>query len=155
MKQISFTLNGERRHTIVENSDILLEVLREKLGVKSPKCGCDSGDCGACTVLLNGKNVRSCLIFAVEVEGQEIITLEGISKNGMTPLQKALLEQNAFQCGFCAPGLILAATELLNTNPRPTEQEIKEAIAGNLCRCTGYTSIIRAIQSAGDNNHQK
>ena len=150
MKKISFILNGERRYTVVENSDILLEVLREKLGVKSPKCGCDSGDCGACTILLNGKNVRSCLIFAVEVEGQEITTLEGISKNGMTPLQQELLEQNAFQCGFCAPGLILSATELLSNNPHPTESEIREAIAGNLCRCTGYTTIVKAIQKAGE-----
>ena len=147
MKQIIFTLNGEKRHLMVDNSDILLEVLREKLGVKSPKCGCDSGDCGACTVLLNGKNVRSCLIFAVEVEGQEVTTLEGISKDGLTPLQEAMLSQNAFQCGFCASGVILAATDLLNNNPHPTENEIKHAIAGNLCRCTGYTSIIKAIKS--------
>ncbi len=147
MKKITFTLNGEKRDVLVENSDILLEVLRENLGVKSPKCGCDSGDCGACTVLLNGKNVRSCLIFAIEIEGQEITTVEGLSKNGMTPLQQALWSQNAFQCGFCAPGVILAATELLNTNPDPTEHQIKEAIAGNLCRCTGYTSIINAIKS--------
>lgn len=147
MNKLSFTLNGEKRSIWVENSDILLEVLRYKMGMKSPKCGCDTGDCGACTVLLNGKNVRSCLVFAVEVEGQEVITLEGLSKNGMTPLQKQLLEHNAFQCGFCAPGVILAATELLEGNPRPDEQEIKEAIAGNLCRCTGYTSIIDAIKA--------
>ena len=147
MKQISFILNGEKRKLMVENSDILLETLREKLGLKSPKCGCDTGDCGACTVLLNGKNVRSCLVFAVETDGQEIITLEGLSKNGLSPLQEAMLRENAFQCGFCAPGVILAATELLNNNPRPSGDEIKEAIAGNLCRCTGYTSIIKAIQS--------
>jgi aerobic carbon-monoxide dehydrogenase small subunit len=147
MKKISFTLNGETRYVYIDNSDILLEVLRDKLGVKSPKCGCDSGDCGACTILLNGKNVRSCLIFAVEVAGQEITTLEGISKNGLTPLQQAFLEQNAFQCGYCAPGVILAATDLLKSNPNPTEDEIKHAIAGNLCRCTGYTSIIEAIKS--------
>ncbi len=147
MNKLSFTLNGEPRSVWVENSDILLEVLRYKMGMKSPKCGCDTGDCGACTVLLNGKNVRSCLIFAVEVEGQQVTTLEGLSKNGMTPLQKQLLEHNAFQCGFCAPGVILAATELLEGNPRPNEQEIKEAIAGNLCRCTGYTSIIDAIKA--------
>ncbi len=147
MKKISFTLNGETRYVQVDNSDILLEVLRDKLGVKSPKSGCDSGDCGACTILLNGKNVRSCLIFAVEVAGQEITTLEGLSKNGLTPLQQAFLDQNAFQCGYCAPGVILAATDLLNNNPNPTEDEIKHAIAGNLCRCTGYTSIIEAIKS--------
>ena len=147
MEKISFTLNGETRYVYIDNSDILLEVLRDKLGVKSPKCGCDSGDCGACTILLNGKNVRSCLIFAVEVAGQEITTLEGLSKNGLTPLQQAFLDQNAFQCGYCAPGVILAATDLLNNNPNPTEDEIKHAIAGNLCRCTGYTSIIEAIKS--------
>ena len=152
MKKISFTLNGETRYVHIDNSDILLEVLRDKLGVKSPKCGCDSGDCGACTILLNGKNVRSCLIFAVEVAGQEITTLEGISKNGLTPLQQAFLDQNAFQCGYCAPGVILAATDLLNNNPNPTEDEIKHAIAGNLCRCTGYTSIIEAIKSVRPSN---
>ena len=150
MQELSFVLNGEQRTIMVHNSDILLEVLRDKIGVKSPKCGCDTGDCGACTVLLNGKNVRSCLIFAVEVAGQEVTTLEGLSKKGLTPLQKAFLEQNAFQCGFCAPGVILAATDLLNHNPSPNEEEIKHAIAGNLCRCTGYTSIIKAIQSCND-----
>jgi len=147
MRELSFVLNGEQRTLMVHNSDILLEVLRDKIGVKSPKCGCDTGDCGACTVLLNGKNVRSCLIFAIEVAGQEIITLEGLSKKGLTPLQKAFLEQNAFQCGFCAPGVILAATDLLSSNSNPNEEEIKHAIAGNLCRCTGYTSIIKAIQN--------
>jgi len=152
MKKISFTLNGELRYVNVDNSDILLEVLREKLGVKSPKSGCDNGDCGACTLLLNGKSVRSCLIFAVEVDGQEITTLEGISKNGLSPLQKEFLEQNSFQCGFCAPGVILAATELLNNNPKPNEDEIKEAIAGNLCRCTGYVPIIKAIKKVADSN---
>ena len=150
MQELSFVLNGEQRTVMVYNSDILLEVLRDKIGVKSPKCGCDTGDCGACTVLLNGKNVRSCLIFAAEVAGQEVTTLEGLSKKGLTPLQKAFLEQNAFQCGFCAPGVILAATDLLSSNPDPNEEEIKHAIAGNLCRCTGYTSIIKAIQSCND-----
>jgi len=154
MKKISFTLNGELRYVNIENSDILLEVLREKMGVKSPKCGCDNGDCGACTVLLNGKSVRSCLIFAAEVEGQDIVTLEGISKNGLTPLQEEFLAQNSFQCGFCAPGVILTATELLNNNPHPTEYEIKEAIGGNLCRCTGYTPIIEAIKKVAGNNKQ-
>lgn len=130
----------------VAPNEILLEVLRDKLGIKSPKCGCDSGDCGACTVILNGKTVRSCLIFAIEVDGQEIVTLEGISKNGLTPLQKVLNERNAYQCGYCAPGMILSATELITKNPHPSEHEIKEAIAGNLCRCTGYKPIIDAIK---------
>lgn len=152
MKKISFTLNGELRYVNIDNSDILLDVLREKMGVKSPKCGCDNGDCGACSILLNGKCVRSCLIFAAEVDGQEIVTLEGLSKNGLTPLQEEFLAQNSFQCGFCAPGVILSATELLNNNPHPSEHEIKEAIAGNLCRCTGYTPIIKAIKTVASKN---
>ncbi len=131
----------------VSPNEILLEVLRYKMGVKSPKSGCDSGDCGACTVILDGKAVRSCLIFAVEVDGQEILTLEGLSADGLSPLQQALLEKNAFQCGYCAPGMILSAHELLSNKPHPTEGEIKEAISGNLCRCTGYQPIIDAIKS--------
>jgi carbon-monoxide dehydrogenase small subunit len=145
MEKITFKLNNETRSIHVEPSDLLLDVLRDKMGLKSPKCGCDSGDCGACTVLLNGKTVRSCLIFAIETNEQEITTLEGISKNGLSPLQKAFHERNVFQCGYCAPGMILSATELIMCNPHPTEHEIKEAIAGNLCRCTGYTPVIEAI----------
>lgn len=145
--KISFTLNGERRQVHVSPNEILLEVLRYKMGVKSPKSGCDTGDCGACTVILNGKAVRSCLIFAVEVDGQDILSLEGLSPDGLSPLQQALLEKNAFQCGYCAPGMILSAHELLSSKPHPTEEEIKEAISGNLCRCTGYQPIIDAIKS--------
>ncbi len=145
MEKITFKLNGETRSIKVEPNEVLLEVLRDKIGLKSPKCGCDSGDCGACTVIINGKTVRSCLILAIEVNGQDILTLEGISKNGLSPLQKALHERNVFQCGYCAPGMILSATELMRNIPHPTEHEIKEAIAGNLCRCTGYTPVIEAI----------
>ncbi|TVR41983.1 MAG: (2Fe-2S)-binding protein [Bacteroidia bacterium] len=148
MKKISFSLNGEQRFVYITPNEILLDVLRYKMGTKSPKCGCDTGDCGACTILLNGKAVRSCLIFAVEVESQDIVTLEGISRDGLTPLQKALIEHNAFQCGYCAPGMILSATELINSNPHPGEEEIKEAISGNLCRCTGYQPVIDAIKHA-------
>ena len=145
MKKISFFLNGESRSIHVEPNETLLEVLRDRMGTKSPKCGCDSGDCGACTVILNNKTVRSCLVFAIETDGQEIVTLEGISKNGLSPLQKSFLEHNVFQCGYCAPGMILSATELITNNPHPSLHEIKEAIAGNLCRCTGYTPVIEAI----------
>lgn len=145
MEKITFKLNGETRSIQVEPNEVLLEVLRDKIGLKSPKCGCDSGDCGACTVIVNGKTVRSCLILAIEINGQDVLTLEGISKNGLSPLQKALHERNVFQCGYCAPGMILSATELIMRNPHPTEHEIKEAIAGNLCRCTGYTPVIEAI----------
>jgi carbon-monoxide dehydrogenase small subunit len=144
-KRITLKLNRETRSVDVEPNDILLDVLREKLGVKSPKIGCERGECGACTVLLDGKTVRSCLILAVEVDGQEITTVEGLSRDGLTSLEQSLLEHNSFQCGFCAPGIVLAATELLKKHPHPTEEEVREAISGNLCRCTGYEPIIEAI----------
>ena len=150
-KIITLTLNGERRSVDVESTDTLLDVLRNKLGIKSPKCGCDRGDCGTCTVLLNGESVRSCLIFAIEVDGQEIITLEGLSKDKPTPLQQAFVDHSSFQCGFCAPGIIMTATELLRKNPHPTKDDIKEAIAGNLCRCTGYEPIVEAILDVSRN----
>jgi carbon-monoxide dehydrogenase small subunit len=145
MKKIKINLNHEFRTLYVEPNDLLLDVLRDKLGVKSPKCGCDRGDCGACTVLLNGKTVRSCNILAIEVDGDEIITIEGLSTNGLTKLQENFNEMNSFQCGFCAPGVILASHELLEENPKPSIEEVKEALSGNLCRCTGYTPIIDAI----------
>lgn len=143
---IEFTLNGVKRRLDVEPNDILLDVLRTNLGIKSPKIGCDRGDCGTCTILMDGKTVRSCLVLAAEADGTEIVTLEGLSQKGPTPLQKALVERNSFQCGFCAPGVILSAEELLRKNPRPSREEIQEAIAGNLCRCTGYTPILEAIE---------
>jgi len=148
MPEIHFILNHENRAVRVEPNETLLEVLREKLGVKSPKCGCDRGDCGACNVLLNGKSVRSCLILAIEIDGQEIITVEGISRDGLSKVQEAMIDNNAFQCGFCAPGIIISTTELLDNNPHPTMNEIKEALSGNLCRCTGYLSILEAVQKA-------
>jgi len=144
-KKISFILNNEKRSVEVESNDILLDVLRDKLGVKSPKCGCDIGDCGACTVMINGETVRSCLVFAIEVDGQEVTTIEGLSKDGVTNIQQRFLDKNAFQCGFCAPGVILSSTELLRKTPNPTIEEIKEALSGNLCRCTGYVPIIESV----------
>lgn len=144
-KTITFTLNNELRNVDVEPTDTLLEVLRYKLGIKSPKRGCARGYCGACTVLLNGESVRGCLIFAIEVDGQEITTLEGLSQDGLTPLQEAFLERGSFQCGFCAPGMIMTVTEFLEKHPHPTREEVKDALAGNLCRCTGYEPIIEAI----------
>jgi aerobic-type carbon monoxide dehydrogenase small subunit (CoxS/CutS family) len=148
MAKIKFTLNKELRTIDVEPNEVLLDVLRDKLGVKSPKCGCDRGDCGACAVLLNGKSVRSCLMFAIEVDGQEITTLEGISQPKLTKLQETFIELNAFQCGYCTPGVIISATELLEKNPHPDLEEIKEALSGNLCRCTGYKPIFNAILAA-------
>ena len=148
MSKIKFILNHEERVIDVAPHETLLEVLREKLGVKSPKCGCDRGDCGACNVLLNGRSVRSCLILAVEVDGQEVLSVEGISKDGLSKVQESMIDNNAFQCGFCAPGVIISATELLNNNPHPTREEIKEALSGNLCRCTGYLPILEAVENA-------
>lgn len=144
---IQFSLNGEKVELSVEPSDVLLDVLRGRLGIKSPKAGCDRGDCGTCTVLFNGKTIRSCLALAVEADGAELVTLEGANNRKWTrKLQEAFHKKNAFQCGFCAPGIILSATELLENNSSPTGHEIKEAIAGNLCRCTGYEPIVAAIE---------
>lgn len=153
MKKISINLNNEIRTLYVEPGEILLDVLRDKLGVKSPKCGCDRGDCGACAVLLNGRSVRSCLILAIECDGQEIVTVEGISKDGLSKVQNIMIDKNAFQCGFCAPGMIISATELLEKNPQPTMDEIKEALSGNLCRCTGYLPILDAVKEAAKEDH--
>ncbi len=146
-KNIALTVNGERWEVDVEPSDLLLDVLRDKIGAKSPKVGCERGECGTCTVLLDGKTVRSCLILAMEAEGHEITTVEGLDLDGPTELQKALVHGNAFQCGFCAPGIVLAATELLAENPEPSREDVQEAIAGNLCRCTGYDPIVDAVLS--------
>lgn len=147
MKEINLMVNNEARSVYVEPNEVLLDVLRDKLGVKSPKCGCERGDCGACTVLLDGQAVRSCLILAVEAEGHSITTVEGISTDKLSALQEAFIQFNSFQCGYCAPGIILAVTELLEKHPKPTLEQIKESIAGNLCRCTGYTPIFNAIMA--------
>ena len=145
MAKVKFILNDEIRIIDVEPNETLLDVLRDKLGTKSPKCGCDRGDCGACAVLLNGRSVRSCLIFAIEVDGQEVRTLEGISQPKLSKLQEAFIQFNSFQCGYCAPGVIISATELLENNSHPNLEEIQEALSGNLCRCTGYKPIFEAI----------
>ncbi len=147
---LSFTLNGGVVDVLVKPTDTLLDVLREKLRVMSPKKGCDTGDCGACTVLLNGKPVRSCLTIAMTVAGKDVETIESfISKEGkLHPLQKAFHEHGAAQCGFCTPGMLISAKALMVANPQPTRDEIVEAISGNLCRCGTYYEVIEAIQSA-------
>ncbi len=150
MKKITIKLNHEIRSTYVEPTETLLDVLRDKFGVKSPKCGCDRGDCGACAVILNGRSVRSCLVLAIETDGQEVVTVEGISKNGLSKVQNTMLDKNAFQCGFCAPGMIITTTELLDNNPHPTYEEIKEALSGNLCRCSGYLPILESVKEASE-----
>ncbi|HSJ52635.1 MAG TPA: (2Fe-2S)-binding protein [Anaerolineae bacterium] len=149
MKQIlSFTLNGSPVDLVVTATETLLDVLREKLGVTSPKRGCDDGDCGACTVLIDGEPVRSCLTVALTVSGKQVVTTEGLSLNGdLHPLQKAFHEHGAFQCGFCTPGMLMSAKALLDHNPNPSRQEIREHMAGNLCRCGSYEEVIEAIQA--------
>ena len=142
---ITINVNGEEWSLEVEPNETLLEVLRDRIGIKSPKVGCERGDCGACTVILDGKTVRSCIVLAVEADGRGVLTVEGLSRDGPTELQRAFVDRNAFQCGFCAPGIVLSVSELLARDPSPTEGEVREAIAGNLCRCTGYTPIVEAV----------
>jgi aerobic carbon-monoxide dehydrogenase small subunit len=144
---ITLKVNGESWPLDVEASDVLLEVLRTRLGITSPKPGCERGDCGSCTVLFEGRTVRSCLMLAVEADGREVTTVEGIGDDGLTALQQRMLELSSFQCGYCAPGIILAARELLEREPTPTRHDVQEAISGNLCRCTGYEPIIDAVLS--------
>ncbi len=151
-KSITLTVNSETWSIDVAPNEILLDVLRTKIGIKSPKNGCERGDCGACTIFLNGNTVKSCLILAIEADGCKIKTLEELSKNGLTSLQQAFLDHNSFQCGFCTPGITLVITELLENNPCPTEEEIKHALSGNLCRCTGYKSIIDAVLDVSKKN---
>ncbi|HEY5651593.1 MAG TPA: (2Fe-2S)-binding protein [Acidimicrobiia bacterium] len=145
---IEMTVNGEKLSIEVVPRDVLLDVLRSRLGIKSPKIGCERGDCGACTVLIDGKTIRSCLVLAVEADGHEVTTVEGIEHAGLTAVQETMIEQSAFQCGFCAPGIVVVAAELVGRNPHPTAGDVREAIAGNLCRCTGYESIVEAVVAA-------
>ena len=147
-REVAVTINGEQRVVDVRPNDVLLDVLRTRLGVKSPKIGCERGDCGSCTVLLDGRTVRSCLVLAVEVAGHEVVTVEGLEPGGLTELQDMLIERSSFQCGFCAPGIVLAAAELLEATAHPTASQVREAIAGNLCRCTGYDTIVEAVLAA-------
>jgi len=133
----------------VEPRQSLLQLLREELHLTGTKEGCSEGECGACTVLLDGRTVDSCLIFALEVQGREVMTIEGLAQGDqLHPVQKTFAEYGAVQCGFCTPGMILAAKALLDSNPHPTEAEIRQGISGNLCRCTGYVKIVEAIQAA-------
>jgi carbon-monoxide dehydrogenase small subunit len=141
-------VNGEEIEVLTETYKTLLEVLREDLGLTGTKRGCDLGTCGACTVLIDGKPYLSCLTLAVDVQGKKILTIEGLERDGeLHPLQKAFAEKGAIQCGFCTPGMILTAKAFLDEQPRPSEGEVKKAIAGNLCRCTGYVKIVEAILS--------
>ena len=145
-------VNGETYEVLTQIQKTLLEVLREDIGLIGTKRGCDLGACGACTVLIDGKPHLSCLTLAVDVQGKEILTIEGLSHNGdLHPLQKAFIKKGAIQCGFCTPGMILAAKAFLDEQPHPSEEEVKRAISGNLCRCTGYVKIVEAILTASEN----
>ena len=147
--EIHLQVNGEPHDLLVEPRQTLLNVLRDELGLTGTKKGCDTGDCGACTVLMDGKPINSCLALAVEANGKEITTVEGLAKgNDLHPLQEAFIQAGAIQCGYCTPGMILTAKALLEENSAPSEEEIKRAISGNLCRCTGYVKIVQAIQAA-------
>jgi carbon-monoxide dehydrogenase small subunit len=147
---IELTVNGRKVEAAVDSNRTLLQFLREDLQLTGAKHGCGLGDCGACTVILNGNPVNACLALAVQARGGEVLTIEGLAENGkLHPIQEAFVEKGAIQCGFCTPGMILSAKALLDANPKPTETEIRTAISGNLCRCTGYQKIVEAIQEAG------
>jgi carbon-monoxide dehydrogenase small subunit len=146
---LNFKVNGEKHETLIEPNALLVNVLRDELALTGTKYGCGIGQCGGCTVLVNGEPVLSCLTLAVAVDGADILTIEGLSKpnGGLDPVQEAFLDHSAIQCGFCTPGMVMMGRDLLNKNPTPSEQEIREHTKGNMCRCTGYTSIVRAIRS--------
>lgn len=148
---ISAQINGEPLQFLADERDSLLEALRERIGLTGVKEGCNNGNCGACAVLLDGRLVNSCLVMAAEVEGAEITTVEGLAgDDGLHPLQQAFLEEAALQCGICTPGLLMASKALLDQNPSPTEHEVRFWLAGNLCRCTGYDKVIRAVLLASE-----
>ena len=148
---IRLRVNGEEHDVVVSPNKTLVEVLRDRLELTGTKMGCGEGACGTCTVLLDGKPVRSCLTLAVEVQGKEIVTIEGLAEGAkLHPVQVAFMEHGAIQCGFCSPGMILTGKALLDENPHPTEEEVRRAISGVVCRCTGYAKIVEAIMAAAD-----
>jgi aerobic carbon-monoxide dehydrogenase small subunit len=150
--QLKLTVNGVARSDEVEPRLLLVHYLREVCGLRAANVGCDTTSCGACTVLLNGESVKSCTVLAAQARGQSVTTAEGlVSKTGeMHPVQRAFREQHGLQCGFCTPGMVMAATSLLAENPHPTEQEVREGLEGNFCRCTGYHNIVRAVLAAAE-----
>ncbi len=149
-KLIEFTINGRSKKLSVKPNDLLLNVIREDLSLTGTKYACGTGECGACTVLVDGRAVLSCLTLAITVDKKNITTIEGIAGEELHPVQKAFLEEGAIQCGFCTPGMVVTAKALLDENPHPTEDDIREYIKGNLCRCTGYTNIVKAIKKCAE-----
>ena len=148
MAQVTLSVNGETRAASVPPEMTLLRLLREEFGLTGSKLGCDVGDCGACTVIVDGKSVNSCLMLAVQADGRDVVTIEGLATmESLHPLQQLFEDKGSLQCGFCGPGVIMAAKALLDENPDPSEEEIKDALAGNLCRCTGYSKMIEAVRA--------
>ena len=148
-QHIKLTINGEERELLAEPRELLIHTLREQLGITGPHIGCETSHCGACTVDLDGKSVKSCTVFAVQANGAEITTIEGLGNpDGLHVLQEMFREHHGLQCGFCTPGMITRAWRLLQENPNPTEQQVRYGISGNLCRCTGYQNIVKAIMAA-------
>jgi len=151
LHQITVTVNGTPEIVVVPSNMTLLQMLREKLAYTGTKNGCAAGECGACTVMVNGEPTNSCMMLAVEADGQEIITIEGLVKDGKLDIvQQTIIEKGGVQCGFCTPGMLISARALLNRNANPSEEEIVEALVGNLCRCTGYSRIIESVQAAAE-----
>ena len=151
MAVISLTVNGKQQNADVEDRTLLVHFLREKLRLTGTHIGCDTSQCGACTVLMDGRSVKSCTVFAVQADGSEVLTIEGLAKDGqLHPVQEGFWEEHGLQCGYCTPGMILSAVHLLNEIPSPSEEQIREAIGGNFCRCTGYQHIVNAIQYAAN-----
>jgi len=149
--KITLKLNGESHTREVESRLLLVHFIREDLNLTGTHIGCDSTSCGACTVLMNGRPVKSCTVFAVQAEGAEITTVEGLAQNGnLHPIQEGFMEKHGLQCGYCTPGMMMTSSALLKENPNPTEEEIRWGISGNLCRCTGYVNIVRAVQYAAE-----
>ncbi|MCL4289728.1 MAG: (2Fe-2S)-binding protein [Thermoleophilia bacterium] len=149
MRRISFTVNGAAREVDVEPRELLVYVLRERLGLTGTNVGCDTSSCGSCTVLVSGESVKSCTMLGVQADGLDVTTIEGLATGGaLHPVQQAFHEHHGLQCGFCTPGMVLASVSLLAETPSPSEAEIREALEGNLCRCTGYHNIVRAVQAA-------
>ena len=151
MRSVSLTVNGSVHEVALEPRELLVYVLRERLGLTGTNVGCDTSSCGACTVLLDGVSVKSCTVLGVQADGAEITTIEGLARNGaLHPVQQAFHEHHALQCGYCTPGMVMAAVSLIEENPNPTERDVRLGLEGNLCRCTGYHNIVKAVLAAAD-----
>jgi carbon-monoxide dehydrogenase small subunit len=149
VQAIEVTINGTKHEATVPSRQLLVHFIRDSLGLKGTHIGCDTGSCGACTVIVDGKLTKSCMLLAAQADGAEIETIEGLAPDGeLTPVQQAFHEEHGLQCGYCTPGLVMAATFLLRRNPNPSEEEIRRAVRGNICRCTGYVNIVRSIERA-------